>query len=245
MELINWIFATVALGAGLLIGELGGRLTRSALGRPGTRPSLARSGHTIGKIVFWSSFLAGLVLAAGVLDPRTLDTFTGSLSDQVPRLLLAGAWLIGGYAASLIVATMVGQSALKATGVRQVALERTLRITIIAASAAAALNQAGVTPSIVVAVVCIAIAAPTLTVVLLGVFGGRQVAGQIAAGRVLRHHLHVGDGLTSMGQDGKVVAIHSTSVAVETADGSTIMIPNSQLLEVGFEVRTNVTSPRN
>lgn len=244
MELMNWIFAAVALGVGLLLGELGGRLTRSALNRPGIRESLASSSDMIGKIVFWSSLLIGLILAAGILSPDTLETFAGNLGDQVPRLLLAGAWLIGGYAASLIVATMVGQSALKATGVRQLALERTLRLTIVAASAAAALNQAGVDPNIVVAVVCISITAPALTLVLLSVFGGRQVAAQVAAGRVLRHHLHIGDSLTSMGQTGRVVALHSTCVAVEAEDGSTLQMPNSQLLEVGFQVRTKQRSPR-
>ncbi|MEI2637968.1 MAG: hypothetical protein V9F03_03040 [Microthrixaceae bacterium] len=242
MELMNWIWAAVALGSGLLIGELAGRLTRSALSRPSSRPLVIESPRTAGNVVFWSAVLVGLVVAAGLLNPDTLNEFGESLSHKVPSILLAGAWMIAGYAASVAVAAMVGESALKATGVRQVALERALRTTIMAAAIAAALNQAGVHSGIVLVIVAIGVATPALTVALLTAFGGRQVASQLAAGRVLRAHLHEGDHISTLGHHGRVAGLCATTVAIEVEGGSVVHLPNSQLVEMGFEVRPGARS---
>lgn len=235
MELMNWIFAAIALGSGLLLGELAGRLTRSATSRSTEHPLLAQSSRSIGNAVFWVSVLIGLIVAAGLLNPRTLESFGRSFSEEIPSLLLAGAWLIGGYATATAVSAMVGQSALKATGVRQGALERTLRLTIIAASIAAALNQAGVDSGIVTVVVGIAVAAPALTIVILGALGGRHIASHVAAGRVLRHHLRVGDRISAPNCEGVIVALHSTCVEVQADSGSFVQVPNSRLVDLGYE----------
>lgn len=236
MDLMNWIWAAVALGSGLLIGELAGRLTRSALARATDRPLLAASSRTIGKAVFWCSVMVGLIVAAGLIDPGTLEEFGARLRSEVPSLLLAGVWLIVGYAMSVALATMVGQSALKATGVRQVPMERALRITIMAAAVAAALHQAGVSQAIVLVVVAVGLATPALTIGILTALGARSVASQLAAGRVLRHHLRVGDTITSLGYSGRVVALHATAVELSGPDGASVLLPYSQLLELGLEV---------
>lgn len=244
MEIMRWIWAAIALGSGLLLGELAGRLTRSAVARATDRPLLAASSRTIGKVVFWCSVMVGLVVAAGLLNPETLSTFGDKLTHEVPSLLLAGVWLIAGYAASVALAAMVGQSALKATGVRQASIERALRATIMAAAVAAALHQAGISSGIILSVVTIGLAVPALTIGALTALGARSVATQVAAGRVLRHHIRIGDVISSQGQTGRVTSIHSTAVEVLCADGTTQLLPHSQLLDSGMEISDRESTHR-
>lgn len=233
MDPINWVLAAVALSAGIVFGELAGRLARSAIGRP-DGGAAARPIAVVPKIIFWASVLVGLVLAAAALEPSTIDDLADRLGDSVPGLIIAAAWLIGGYAVSVAVATAISQSALKATGVRQLALERSLRITIMVAAAGAALNEVGVSKEILLVFVATGVIAPTAMVVALTVTGSREVASQIAAGRVIAHHLHPGDQVVHLGLQGTVVRMHSTSVEIEMSDGTATQIPNGHLLTHGF-----------
>lgn len=243
MDPINWVWAAVALSAGIALGELGGRLARSALGRPRHGDTSPRPSVVLPKIIFWASVLIGLVLAATALKPSTIDELTERLADSIPDLIVAAAWLIGGYAVSVAVATAIGQSALKATGVRQLALERALRVTIMVAAVAAALNEVGVSKEIVLVFIATGVIAPIVAVVALTVAGGREVAAQIAAGRVVAHHVQPGDEIVHLGLQGTVLRLHSTCVEIETSDGSNTQIPNGQLLIHGFTTSVRHPAP--
>lgn len=242
MDPMNWVWAAVALSAGLVFGELAGRLARSALVHAEHRSS-ASAATVVPKVIFWSSVLIGLVLAAAALKPSTINRLADRLGDSIPDLIIAAAWLIGGYAVSVVVAMAIGQSALKATGVRQLALEHVLRVTIMVAAIGAALNEAGVSSQIVLVFVATGVIAPVITITVLTILGGREVAAQIAAGRVVAHHLHPGDRIVCMGQQGLVTRMHTTCVEVSVGDGTTTQIPNSQLLTVGFTVSDRQRSP--
>lgn len=234
MEPVNWVWAAVALSAGLVFGELAGRLARSTLVRADRARTTSMT--ILPKVIFWSSTLVGLVLAAAALKPSTIDRLGDRLGDSIPDLIIAAAWLIGGYAVSVVVAVAIGQSALKATGVRQLALERALRITIMVTAVAAALNEAGVSREIVLVFIATGVIAPVTVIAALTITGGREVASQVAAGRIIAHRLRPGDHITCMGHEGRVLRLHSTCVEVATASDTTVQIPNNQLLSVGFSV---------
>ncbi len=228
MEHSEWIWAAVAFGSGLLFGEIAGRLVRSAMERRGDRTGGAAS--AMGTFVFWASTTVGLLVATALIDSNVLDDLGSRLSDNVAHLLVAFLLLIGGYAVSVAVSTMVGQSALKATGVRQVALERLLRTVIMAFAVVVALTELGVDPSVLVVLLAVAVGAPAFTLALLTALGARDVASQIAAGRALRHQLQPGQSLTCDGETGQIVALHQATVEIEREDGSRVLLPNSRLL---------------
>lgn len=234
MDATQWIFAAIALGIGLLIGELAGQMTRSGLQRSKRHPDLSEHASRIGNVVFWTSTAVGLVIATAVLDLDVLRRFETRLINDIPQLLLAFVWLIIGYAAAIAISTMVGQSARKATGVRQPGLERALRLTIMVGALAAALNQAGISSQILLLIVGIAMAAPCLAMALLSGLGGREVASELAAGRALRHHLRPGSSICAGNVSGLIVAVHTTTVEVERHDGSRVHVPNRKLLSEGF-----------
>ena len=109
MDYTNLIWAAVALGCGLLIGEIAGRLLRSALGSSSS-PSYRENAPRIARLVFWASTAVGLVLAIAVIDDAALDDLGRRLDDNLPSYLIAFLTVIAGYAVSVVVAAMVGQS---------------------------------------------------------------------------------------------------------------------------------------
>lgn len=230
----EWIWAAVAFGSGLLFGEIAGRIVRSALSRRGDAAREAAS--SAGTFVFWASTTVGLVVAIALIDSEVLEDLGDRLADQLPRFLVAFLILIGGYAVSVAVAATIGQSARKATGVRQVGLERTLRGSIMAAAVVVALTELGVDSSMLVVLLTVAIGTPALAIALLTAHGGREVAGHIAAGRSLRHQLRPGQHLSCDGEHGTIVVLHPSTVELQRDDGSRVLIPNRQLLEHPFVV---------
>ncbi len=241
MKTEQWIWALVALGSGLLLGELGGRLVRAARGGPDRSPAVRSTARTVGSLVFWTSTAIGMVIAVGILDVSVLEDLGDVLSDELPNILLALVMLIVGYAVAVAVAAAVGQSARRASGVRQKNLERLLRFLIMVAAAVLALTQVGVSDAMLAVLLTVLVAAPAVAMAMLSAFGGRDVASQLAAGRALRHQLREGWTLSCRADDdavvGRIVELHPTSVEVELADGAHLHVPNRQLLDQPFSVR--------
>lgn len=234
MEQAEWIWAAVAFGSGLLFGEIAGRIVRGAMAR---RSDGARdAASSAGTFVFWTSTAVGLIVAIALIDPTVLDDLGERLADNLPRLLVAFLLLIGGYAVSVAVAAMIGQSARKATGVRQLGLERVLRVAIMAAAIVVALTELGVASAVLVVLLAVAIGAPALAAALLTAHGGREVAAQIAAGRSLRHQLRPGQVLSCDGEQGTIVVLHPSTVEIERTDGTRVLVPNRRLLVAPFSL---------
>jgi hypothetical protein len=141
---------------------------------------------------------------------------------------------------AVAVAAAVGQSARRASGVRQKNLERLLRFLIMVAAAVLALTQVGVSDTMLAVLLTVLVAAPAVAMAMLSAFGGRDVASQLAAGRALRPQLREGRRLSCRADDavvGRIVELHPTSVEVELADGAHLHVPNRQLLDQPFSVR--------
>jgi len=236
MELAQWIWAAVALGSGLLFGEIAGRTLRASLSRSERRPALREAAGAIGSFVFWAATAVGLVVAIALLDTDVLENLRDQLDDDLPRFLLAFLLVIAGYALSVAVAATVGQSARKATGVRQRALERLLQIVIMVAAIAAALSEVGVDPTMLVILLAVLLAVPCLAIALLSGLGGREVASQLAAGRALRHQLVPGRSLRTGDVAGRIVALHPTTVELEVGDGTRVHVPHRVLLDAPFAI---------
>jgi len=238
----NWIWATVAACSGLLIGELGGRLVRAARGGPERSASVRATARSVGSLVFWAFTAVGLVVAVGLLDVDALQKMGDTISSTLPNVLLAFVMVIIGYAVAIAVSAAVGQSARRASGVRQENLERALRILITLIALLLALHQVGVSDGMVAALVVITVTVPAVAMALLSSLGGREVAAQLAAGRALRIQLREGwvlscESLNGSPLSGRIIQVHPTTVEIEAADGSRQHIPHAYLLEQPFSVR--------
>ncbi len=173
----------------------------------------------------------GLLIAAGILDRGELEDFGDLLREGLPKVLIAVVLVLVGYAVALGVAAGVGQSARKATGVRQVSLERGLKVSIIALAVMVALVVAGVDSAMLLVLLTALVGAPALALALISAFGSRSVASHVAAGRALRHRLRPG-WIIEIGElRGEIVEMHTTFVEVLDDVGETHQLPNRWLMD--------------
>jgi len=232
----RWILAAVALAAGLLLGEIAGRIARGTMSRADRSNEVREMARPVGSFLFWGSTAVGILIAVASASRRSLQELPDRATELLPDLLLAGLILIAGYAVAIGVSAGVAQSALRASGVRHRNLERTLRYSILGTSGVLALSQLGVDTTVLTLALGVVVGAPSLALGLLTAFGGRQVATEIAAGRALRGHLREGYHLRCGDTEGLIVAIHPISVEVESVDGQRIHLPLHCLLDQPYSV---------
>lgn len=232
----QWIIAFVVFASGLLLGEIAGRIVRGSMSRADRSAHAKELARPVGSFLFWSGTAIGVILGVASWSPSTLRKVPDGAVEHLPDILAAGLFIIGGYALSLGVSAMVGQSALRASGTRHRGLERALRVGVIAASVALALSQLGVDTTILALVLVTILAAPALAVALLTAFGGREIATNLSAGRALRAQLQVGRHLSCPSGSGLITAVHPVTVELLGDTGDELHIPIRLLLEAPFVV---------
>lgn len=235
----HWFLAVIAIGAGLLIGEIAGRMVRSSLSRPTRSPEVREMARPLSTFLFWAATAVGVVVGLLAASPQSLKDLPHDTFGRLPQVLMAFVLVLAGYAVGVGLAAAVGQSALRASGVRHRGLERLLRIVVMTAFIVAALSQMGVNTTILVVVLAAATGAPALAIALLTAHGGRDVASNIAAGRAVRGRLKVGDHLSVEGASGVITSLNATSVELSAEDGTIIHVPLQVLMQHRYTVAAN------
>lgn len=220
----------------MLVGVIVARIVRNVLERS-DREAVSGASAPMGSLAFSALFILGLVVALGFVHPDSLDTIPDDLVDFIPRALAAAIVLIGGNVVATLARTAT-QRALRGTGAER-AGPSVARWTILAFAFILGAAQLGVDTTIINIAAAALLFGTAATMALLVGLGGRQVAGEIAAGRAWRTSLSVGDRVQAsdvggVALDGTVVEIHPTAVELDVA-GRTLLVPNSQLLDVVIE----------
>lgn len=236
----HWFLAVISIGAGLLIGEIGGRMVRSSMSRPSRSPEVREMARPVSAFLFWAATAVGVVVGLLTASPQSLKDLPQDTFGRLPQILMAFVLVLAGYAVGVGLAAAVGQSALRASGVRHRGLERLLRIVVMTAFVVAALSQMGVNTTILVVVLAATTGAPALAMALLTAHGGRDVASNIAAGRAIRGRLKVGDLLVVASGRGIITSITATSVELSTDDGSITHVPLQVLMQQQYSVANHV-----
>ncbi|MCB1011448.1 MAG: mechanosensitive ion channel [Microthrixaceae bacterium] len=226
-----WLWAAVAVGVGLLMGQIAGRVVRASIGRRSRSESTRSTALMVSRGVFWGCTAVGMVIAAGILDSEGLDEFVDLLREGLPRVFMGIVLAIVGYAVALFVAQAVGQSAKEATGVRQLAVERTLKVSIMAIAIVLGMVVAGIDTAVLLVILVALVGAPALALSLLTALGARGVASQISSGRALQHRFEQGWCLEVDGIEGEVIEMHPTFIELEDALGERHQLPNRWLLD--------------
>lgn len=233
MMLDRWVWAIIAIAAGLFAGTLLGWLARNRLQKSTTRPVLRRIGNASGAFLFWFFTLVGIVFAVGMVSPETLEPLPRQILDYLPRILAAGLIIIGGWALAILASSVLGAALSRATGRLEREFEVAIRYAIVALAAILALAQLGVNVTVVtvlVAVISLTIGASIA--VLIG-HGSRQIAGELAAGRYLHGFIDMGDHVSAGEYEGYVVGIHPATLELEGPGGGRRHAPYSRVLEAG------------
>ena len=237
----EWISAAIAVGAGLVVGSIVSRVTRNRLARSKVQ-ALRESAGAIGGLIFSGFVIAGLLVALGFVSPDDLDQLPTDLIDFLPKAISAAIVAIGGNIAGTFAQTAVAK-ALAGSGAAARFAPAIVRIAILAAAMILAAAQLGVDTTVINIAVAALLFGLAASLALLTGLGGRQVAGEVAAGRVWRRSLEAGDriraqGIAGVDVDGVVVDIHPTAVEVQ-APNSTLFVPNSKLMDAVVERTRN------
>lgn len=218
-----------------MLGAVLARLVRGLLMRSG-REALITASVALGSLVFSALLIGGLVVALGFVHPESRDKMINDMVDFLPRSLAAAIVVIGGNVVAQIAKTAVAK-ALRGSGTAERYGPTIVRFSILAFAAILGAAQLGVDTTIInILTSAVLFGAAAATALLVGL-GGREVAGEVAAGRAWRNSLATGDRVVAraLGVEGTVVDIHPTAVELATGTG-TVLVPNSRLLDSVVEV---------
>jgi small-conductance mechanosensitive channel len=233
----RWVWAAIVIVAGLATGTSLGWFVRNRLQRSRHRPAVRRIANASGAFLFWFFTVLGVVFAVGLVSPETLEPLPRQILDYLPRVFAAGLIVIGGWALAIIASNLLAAGLSQATGRPEREFELVIRVTVLTLAGVLALAQLGVNVTIItVLVAAIALTVGASVTILLG-HAGRQISGDIAAGRYLRTFVDLGDHVAAAEFEGRVVGIHPATLELEAPDGSRVHAPFSRVLEIGPTIR--------
>lgn len=233
-----WIFATGAIVVGLLSGVVGAALVRRIiLTDRSDYPEVHDAARASSMFLFLFFTSMGVIVAIGFINPETLEPIPAEILRESPRVLAAGLILIAARALAFAVGGLVN-GAFEGSGARMRSQMASLgRLLVYSVAIVLALSQLGVETTILSIIVGGVVFAGALAFGLLVGLGGRELGGELAAGRYLHRLVRVGDEIEVGGTAGRIVALHPASVELAVEDGSSVHLANSLLTKGEMRVR--------
>lgn len=232
-----WIGAAIAVVVAVLLGSvlrsiLVGQLTKDSRPEP-----LQASAPALGSFLFSLVVILGLIVALGIVDPDSLEQLPEDVVAFVPKAISAAVIVIGANIAVAFASVGLDRSLVGAPIRTRTRAKLLVRVAFLGAAGLLAAAQLGINTTV------LNLAAAALFFSLGGSFalltglGGRAVSGEIAAGRVVRRMVDVGDHLVVGDRAGTVSKLHPAAVEVANADGTVTLLPHTAVLEGPVTVR--------
>ncbi len=235
-----WIGAAIAMAGGMIIGTVASRVVSKTLGRSKS-DTVRESAAPLAGLTLSSGVVVGLLVALGFIAPDDLEQLGADAIAFLPKAIAALVIVIAANVASTFAAAAVARS-LAGTGAAARFAPIITKFAILGGGAIIAAGQTGIDTMVVNIAVAALLFGVALSLALLTGLGGRQVAGELAAGRAWRASLQSGDRIRAVvsgsgrGQDvpaplvGVVVDVLPTAVELDSG-GTTVFVPNSRLLD--------------
>ena len=225
-----WIYAAGAIIVGLLSGLVGGQLVRRIiLSEREDRPEAHDAARATALFLFLFFTSLGIIVAIGFTNPETLEPIPAEVLRKSPRILAAGLILIAGRAIAFAINGMVNTAFVGSSSRIRAQVAAIGRATVYVIATVLALSQLGVETTILTIIVAAVAFGGTASFALLIGFGGREMGGELAAGRSLHRLVRVGDDISVDGRSGRIVAMHPASVELMLDDGSSLHLANTRL----------------
>ena len=237
-----WIYAAGAIVVGLLSGVVGAALVRRIiLNDRRDRPEAHDAARATSTFLFLFFTSLGVIVAIGFTNSEELEPIPAEVLRTSPRILAAGLILIAGRAIAFAVGGMIN-TAFAGSGSRvRTQMSTVARGLVYVIAVVLALTQLGVETTILSVIVGATACGAAAAFALLVGLGGREMGGEIAAGRSLQRLLAIGDDVSIDGISGMVVALHPTSVELLADDGSSVHLANTRLTR--GELRVGQSDP--
>lgn len=236
----EWIGAAIALAGGVLVGTIASRIVARLLNRSKVA-ALRESSAPLAGLALSAGVIVGLLVALGFIAPDELEQLGNDAIAFLPKAIAALVIVIAANVASTFAAAAVARS-LAGTGAAARFAPIITKFAILGGGAIIAAGQTGIDTVVVNIAVAALLFGVALSIALLTGLGGRQVAGELAAGRAWRSSLQSGDRIRAIvsGSSGAqappeplvgvVVDVLPTAVELDAA-GTTVFVPNSRLLD--------------
>lgn len=235
--------ALLLLVLGVVLARIAGRLVRQALTRLGL-DSVAQRAH-VGDVLERAglgsslSALLGAAIRIGLtvvvvfaaLSLLGLQFLSQSLNQAVlflPQLLAAAGLLLAGVVLGGVVRERVDRTATQMDFA--VPLGRVAQVVVVSVFAITAAAQVAVSTAILMVLLGILLAGAAAAFALAFGLGGRDVARALSAGRYLRGAYAEGQEISVDGVRGRITAMETAATVLRTADGETVRLPNTLLL---------------
>ncbi len=242
--------ALLLLVVGILAARLICRFLKAALNRVGLDTAAERwdvsrvldragLGDSLSALVARAVRIAlSLVIVFAALSLLGLQFLSESLNQAVlflPKALAAMGLLLAGVVLGGMARQRVDRLSRQMDS--PVPLGKVAQGAVVAVFAITAAAQIAVSTAILMALVGILLAGVMATLALAFGSGGRALAAQMSAGRYVGGAFELGQHITVGDASGEVVALETAATVLRTADGSTLRVPNSMLLESVVRVR--------
>ena len=139
----TWVAAAIAVAAGVVVGQLAGRIVRRVLSHDRQPAAIREVAGSIGGFVFALCLTAGLVTAVGIIDPSQLETMPRGLVNYLPKLIVAGIMVLLGNVAASVLGMVVGRSLQQASGEERPTVVRAVKGVVVGAAVILAVGQLG------------------------------------------------------------------------------------------------------
>ena len=193
-----------------------------------------RISEIVGSVVSWGVLLFFVATAANVLGLALLNTIVASLSQFVPRVLVAVLILVAGLVLGNLARATLASTAGAAT-VFGAGLGQLVRIAIVTAAVLIAVAELGVDIALLTAIFSVALAALLGGFALAFGLGARTAIGNIIGSHYLRQTFEIGQTVRIGGIEGRIAALTATAVILEGPNGRTI-VPAKQFGEMPSEL---------
>lgn len=235
VESSNALVAVGLIIVGFVLGTIAAKVSRRFTGHA-SRPEVIRSSAgPIATLAFSLILIVSLIIALGLVNQTALDTLATDVALFLPRVISAAIVLIVANIVANFVETGISKSLGHVSPTLRNRVPAGAKAVIMGFAFVIAANQLGINTSIILIAVAAIFFTIGLSAALIAGFGGRSVAGEVAAGRAIRRDLKVGDTVKIGNLEGDVVAIGSTSTQITNSQRITL-IPNSEILTQWVEV---------
>jgi hypothetical protein len=226
----EWIQVAIAIAGGVVIGLVASRIVHSVVGAPSRPEPIQRSAGPLSSLVLSIGVIGGLVVALGIIQPDSLDQLTRDAIGFIPKLLSAAIIVIAANVLSAFASTALSGAVGRLPLQTQRLAHTLVRATIVTLAVLLAVAQLGVDTEVLNLGVAAVFFGTAASLTLLIGLGGNGVAREVAASRAVRRLVRTGDVVEVDGFRGSVVALHPTAVELSDGDGTTRLIPSSQLV---------------
>ncbi|MFV0526001.1 MAG: mechanosensitive ion channel domain-containing protein [Acidimicrobiales bacterium] len=230
MTMNQWIGLVVAIIGGFAGGSILSRVVSNLASAPSRPGPIRDAAPALARLVFSVAITVGLVVALGIASPSSLEQFPADLVDFLPRVLAAAIIVIAASILSAFATAALTPALGRLRDLVRVQILRAVHLAIITLAALMAIRQLGIDTMVVNLALAAIFFGAAGAMMLLVAFGGRQVATEVASGRILRRMLHSGDVVRVGDVSGRVVAVHPTAIEVETGPGATVLVPSSRFV---------------